>query len=100
MFFVVNAFIKWEDLARRKYDYVYGEIAFDKKLAIRPGAVNVSARSAIVTRRRIRIVIAARIAATFDATAHQRENKNQTTASATSARRFFLRYRSFLQIFV
>ena len=32
MFFVVDAFIKWENLARRKYDYVYGETAFDKKL--------------------------------------------------------------------
>ena len=32
MFFVMDAFIKWESLARRKYDYVYGETAFDKKL--------------------------------------------------------------------
>lgn len=32
MFFVVDAFIKWESLTRRKYDYVYGETAFDKKL--------------------------------------------------------------------
>ena len=28
----MDAFIKWESLARRKYDYVYGETAFDKKL--------------------------------------------------------------------
>ena len=28
----MDAFIKWESLARRKYDYVYGETTFDKKL--------------------------------------------------------------------
>ena len=32
MFFVMDALIKWERLARRKYDYVYAETAFDKKL--------------------------------------------------------------------
>ncbi len=32
MFFVMDALIKWEKLARRKYDYVYAETAFDKKL--------------------------------------------------------------------
>lgn len=32
MFFVMDAFIKWESLARRKYDYISGESAFDKKL--------------------------------------------------------------------
>lgn len=32
MFIVMDAFIKWESLTRRKYDYVYGETAFNKKL--------------------------------------------------------------------
>ena len=32
MFYVMDAFVKWERLACRKYDYVYGETAFDKKL--------------------------------------------------------------------
>lgn len=32
MFFVMDVFMKWESLARRKYEYVYGKTAFDKKL--------------------------------------------------------------------